>query len=188
MDGPSERQTVRPAAHRDGETLRRLFAQANEEFRTHVPAAIYRNYLQNLLDLVAEAPPAGMLVAEDAAGRVVGTGTVLRDGASMHAAWPAGCAVLRAMAVEPAARGRGLARLVAEACLVRARSDGATAVGLHTAPFMVAATRLYHALGFQRVPQFDAPIGDFFGPAADGYDERATAFRLDLVPPPRGAA
>jgi hypothetical protein len=36
------------------------------------------------------------------------------------------------------------------------------AVGLHTASYLQAATRLYQRLGFRRAPDFDIEIGEMF--------------------------
>lgn len=61
----------------------------------------------------------------------------------------------RMLAVDPAARGRGVgARLVA-AMVARARADGADALVLSSLPEMVEAHRLYERLGFVRTPDRD---------------------------------
>jgi ribosomal protein S18 acetylase RimI-like enzyme len=62
---------------------------------------------------------------------------------------------VRLVAVDPAARGRGVARALIEECLRRARASGATEIGLHTSRSMQAAIRLYEAMGFQRAPEND---------------------------------
>jgi ribosomal protein S18 acetylase RimI-like enzyme len=52
------------------------------------------------------------------------------------------------LGVDPAWRGRGVARTLTEDCLALARADHAPAVGLHTAEMMVAARTLYEQAGF----------------------------------------
>jgi GNAT superfamily N-acetyltransferase len=170
---------VAEASAADAGELRALLLAANEEHRASMPPRVFARYLDDLVELVGEVPPAGMLVAREAGGRLVGTGTVLDQG-SLHALWPAGTVVLRAMAVLPEARGTGAGGAIGRACLARAASLGAVAVGLHTGPFMVDAMRLYESLGFRRCPEVDLPIDDIFGPAGEPYDDPALGFRLEL--------
>ena len=177
---PRSELVVGPAGPEHGAALRELFRDANEEHRPAFPKVVFDNYVHDLLLLVGDEPPAGMLVVHDPDGRVVGTGTVVTAEA-FHSFWPAGTVVLRAMAVAPSARGTGVGGVVGRACLERARALGASSVGLHTAPVMVDAMRLYTGLGFVRWPSLDVPIDEIFGPAGEPYDDLALAFRLDLT-------
>jgi len=107
-----------------------------------------------------------VLVAEDVG--LAGTVTLMPDGSGsrMHG-WPEAVPVLRLLATRPAARGQGIGRALAEACLARARGLGAREIGLHTAPFMVAARALYESLGFVRAPGLDVQTPG--GPPALAY-------------------
>jgi ribosomal protein S18 acetylase RimI-like enzyme len=78
---------------------------------------------------------------------------------------------IRLVAVEPSARGRGIARALMDECLRRARASGATEIGLHTARAMKAAIRMYEGMGFQRAPE-----NDFQPPGT----ERVMGYRLVL--------
>ena len=62
---------------------------------------------------------------------------------------------VRLVAVEPSARGRGIARALMNECLRRARASGATEIGLHTSASMKAAILMYEGMGFQRAPEND---------------------------------
>ncbi len=65
--------------------------------------------------------------------------------------WP----LIRMLVVAPDARGRGLGRSLTEACIERARRDGASSIALHTSPAMNVALALYLRMGFsleRRVP------------------------------------
>ncbi|PLT35168.1 GNAT family N-acetyltransferase [Bacillus sp. V5-8f] len=79
---------------------------------------------------------------------------------------------IRMLAVAPEARGKGVAKALVTECIKRADGRGFTSVGLHTGQFMKAAMRLYEALGFERVPQYD------FEPANDGIIVKA--YRLNF--------
>lgn len=50
--------------------------------------------------------------------------------------------------VDEVARGRGVGRMLTEAAIARARSDGAKSVGLTSRPAREAANRLYVGMGF----------------------------------------
>ena len=62
---------------------------------------------------------------------------------------------VRLVAVEPSARGRGIARALMNECLRRARASGATEIGLYTSASMKAAILMYEGMGFQRAPEND---------------------------------
>ena len=78
------------------------------------------------------------------AGAVAYFGPNAQKPALFDPAWP----VIRMLVVDPAARGAGLGRLLTEACIVRARRDGAAAIALHTSPIMRVALSMYLRLGF----------------------------------------
>lgn len=59
--------------------------------------------------------------------------------------WP----VVRMLVVDPAARGRGIGRALAEECVRRARRDAAPVIALHTSPVMTVALPLYLRMGFE---------------------------------------
>jgi ribosomal protein S18 acetylase RimI-like enzyme len=90
-------------------------------------------------------------------GRIVGSvalydpGHAQYSGLDSAAAWPE----VRLVAVDPAVRGRGVARALVLECVRRARAAGATTLGLHTSESMQAARRLYEQLGFVRDPDHD---------------------------------
>jgi ribosomal protein S18 acetylase RimI-like enzyme len=58
-------------------------------------------------------------------------------------------------AVAKPARGRGVGRLLAQACIDRARAADAEAVVICTATNMAPAHALYDSLGFTRLPERD---------------------------------
>lgn len=83
--------------------------------------------------------------------------------------FPRDWASLRLLGVAPAARGRGLSRLLTEWCIARARDQGAARIGLHTSEAMTRARGLYERMGF--VIDGDLPMN---------FGLRYWRFRLDL--------
>jgi GNAT superfamily N-acetyltransferase len=57
-------------------------------------------------------------------------------------------AIIRMLSVHPLARGRGVGRQLSQACIDRARRDGAQTIGLHTSPVMSIALPMYLRMGF----------------------------------------
>ncbi len=90
------------------------------------------------------------------------------DAAAGEANWPE----LRLLAVDHAARGQGIGKLLVRECVRRARAAGATDLGLHTSDSLWVAVRMYEQMGFLRAPAYD------FQP--DGA-ELVKAYRLPLT-------
>ena len=72
-----------------------------------------------------------------------------------------GEAHIRMVGVDPDARGRGIGRILMEACLREAREAGKTFVTLHTTPWMKVAQRMYESMGFLREPEADRVFESF---------------------------
>jgi GNAT superfamily N-acetyltransferase len=169
---------VREADHFEYEAVRDVIVAAYHEYATVLPPVVFDGYLANLLDLDARAGDSRLLVVERA-GRIVGTVTFFEDAAREGLGWPSGWAGLRALAVDPVARGLGIGRMLMDACRDRAHAAGATVLCLHTASFMAAAVAIYEAMGFERVPAFDFTPSDSLGVELE-TDVRVAAYRLDL--------
>jgi len=61
---------------------------------------------------------------------------------------------MKRLYIDPAGRGRNLGRLLVDAVLAEARRLGYRAIRLDTFPSMVAANRIYDALGFRDIPPY----------------------------------
>jgi ribosomal protein S18 acetylase RimI-like enzyme len=177
--------TVRDAAAAEHTAIRELLEAAYRQFASILPASIYDPYIADILDLDTRARDGRLLVAERA-GRIVGTVTYYEDAGAEGAGWPAGWAGVRALGVDPAARGLGIGQVLMDACLDRARQAGATVLCLHTAEIMTAAIALYERMGFQRVPEFDFEPHGYLHlrgdppTTPDGRPIMVIAYRLDL--------
>lgn len=170
--------SVREAGPSDAEAVRHVIVAAYREYAAVLPPAVFDGYLADLLDLDARAGDSHLLVVERA-GRIVGTVTFFEDAAAEGLGWPSGWAGLRALAVDPAARGLGIGRALMEACRERAVAAGARVLCLHTAAFMAAAVAIYRDMGFRRAPEFDFSPTGHPGVEVD-TDVKVIAFRLDL--------
>ncbi|HKG90787.1 MAG TPA: GNAT family N-acetyltransferase [Gemmatimonadaceae bacterium] len=89
-------------------------------------------------------PGGCILVAEEGDGAVVGACALVRHGGAPIE--------LAKMAVAPAARGRGVGRLLGEAAVARAKALGVPRVELLSNTALAPAIALYRGLGFVEVP------------------------------------
>lgn len=143
---------IRPAEH---ETLGEITAEAYLgdgllDFGADDP------YLAQLRDVARRAAEAEVLVATDAAGRILGGVTYAPPGNRWADIAAADEAEFRMLAVSREARGAGAGEALVRACIDRARSTaGVTGITLSTQSGMHGAHRIYGRLGFVRTPERD---------------------------------
>ena len=149
---------IRHATPRDAATINQLCVEAYEEFAPVVGQDNWQQLREALASAYDLSALGELIVAEGASGVI---GVVLyippgqSDGRSMPQAW----ATIRMLAVAPARRGEGIGRKLTEACIERARLDGAEAIGLTTADMMKVAEPMYERMGFKK----ELDLGTRFG-------------------------
>ena len=105
-------------------------------------------------ELITARPDVRTAVAEQ--GRqIVGAVALIADGDKADVEDPDRWASVRALAVDPAARRRGIGQRLVGWCIGEARQHEAPAICLHSAIFQTTAHRLYERLGFKRIPERD---------------------------------
>ncbi len=144
---------VRDATSADAEEAGRVVLEAYRSLPGYEPEP---DYEVKLTDVAARLPPAAEVLVADLDGLVVGCVTYVPGPESPLAeSYAPGEAGIRMLGVVAEARGRGVGRLLVEACIERARRHGRQAVFLHSTPSMHGAHRMYGRLGFQRTPERD---------------------------------
>jgi GNAT superfamily N-acetyltransferase len=132
------------AASWDDADVRRLTTAQQEELRARYDG-----------DSEPGTPPSAadvsvVLVARDDDGTAVGCGALrAQDG---------GDAEVKRMYVVPAARGRGLSKLLLAGLEDAARSRGWTTLRLETGPRQPEAIALYEGAGYRSIPAFGAYV------------------------------
>ncbi|MYZ35003.1 MULTISPECIES: GNAT family N-acetyltransferase [unclassified Streptomyces] len=113
-------------------------------------------YLTTLRDVARRAAEAVVLAAADADGTVLGGVTYVPAGGPWADIARDGEAEFRMLAVDSAARGRGVGEALVRACVTRAQhTDARARIVLSTQPAMHQAHRIYERLGFARTPERD---------------------------------
>jgi GNAT superfamily N-acetyltransferase len=127
-------------------------------------------YDVQIRDVARRAEQADVLVAVDVDGEVLGACTFVTDPASPWMEWTEPDEVeLRLLAVDPAARGRGVGQLLVDAVLERVRTLNRPLI-LHSTQYMTTAQHLYVRNGFERRPDRDE------NEVLPGYEFRAYTF------------
>lgn len=149
---------IRDALSEDVPAIDALVSAAYGEFAPSLEPGGWARMKQSLAAAGFVAGGAALMVAEDG-GRVAGSVAYYAPGRSTPAIFPRDWASLRALAVDPGLRSRGIGRRLTEACIQRARQDGAAVIGLHTSEAMVVARSLYERMGFAIVSELPSRFG-----------------------------
>ncbi|MEV6327072.1 GNAT family N-acetyltransferase [Streptomyces sp. NPDC051909] len=151
--------TIRPVRPEEYETLGEITGRAylDDGFLLHGADDWYYGHLRNVAGRVEVAE---VLAAVDADGAVLGGVTFVPAPGVMGDRARPGETEIRMLAVDRAARGRGVGEALVRACVERARAvEGCERIVLSTQPEMRTAHRIYERLGFRRAPERDwAPI------------------------------
>jgi GNAT superfamily N-acetyltransferase len=167
---------VRVARAPDHALVAGVLLRSYQQYERHLPPGAMLRYLTDLVDIRLRAAIGEVLVAEDDDG-ILGTATFYPSAADMGSGFPARWSGIRAIAVDPPARTRGVAPHLLDDINTRARRLSAPALALHTGAFMVGAVALYESLGFRRMTAYDVT------PASGaGYPQAPSiAYVLDLT-------
>jgi GNAT superfamily N-acetyltransferase len=112
------------------------------------------DYLRELADTPRRAREAEIWVAVDC-DQLLGSVTFCPVGSAYREVGRAGEGEFRMLAVDPAARGKGVGRALVEICVRRSRELGYAGIRMSTMDAMTSAHRIYERLGFVRAPEDD---------------------------------
>jgi GNAT superfamily N-acetyltransferase len=150
---PDEAIVVRPVRPEEYQRLADLTLAAYLEIEG---VAGEDDYIEELSDVAGRAAKVPVLVAVDETdGTVLGGVAYIPGPGPLAEQERPDEAGFRMLAVSPHAQGRGIGRLLVEACVARARQDRKRRIVLLTLPTMRSAHRLYEHLGFERDPAND---------------------------------
>ncbi|ALD20141.1 GNAT family N-acetyltransferase [Hymenobacter sp. DG25A] len=145
-----------------GQLLVEVYAQL-EGFPTPAEQPAYYNLLASIGELTHK-PGAELLVAVTADNQIAGTvlffGDMQHYGSGGIATQQPDAAGFRLLAVAPAARGRGIGKLLTEACIRKASEQRRRQLIIHSTKAMQIAWKMYEGLGFQRAEELDFMQGN----------------------------
>ena len=142
---------IRKMKQSDNASLAKIIRDALTEFGADHPGTVYYDETTDHLFELFQQPLSDYFIAT-LDGVVMGGGGIYpTDGL------PESTCELVKMYLMPAARGRGLGRLIIERCLVKAQENGFKNVYLETMPELQQAIKVYERFGFQYL---NGPLGN----------------------------
>jgi ribosomal protein S18 acetylase RimI-like enzyme len=152
---------IRAARPAEYAAVDRLTVDAYREYAGSISPEMWAAYEADLADSEARAHDAVILVA-DLSGELVGAVAYFPPGERESRWFPEDVAYIRVLAVLPGYRSQGIGRRLTEACIERARSEGARAVGLMTTELMRVAKDMYERMGFVQQAEYEGAMGGKF--------------------------
>ena len=143
--------TITAIQIKDNAPLAIIIRNALKEFGADKPGTVYFDEsTDHLFELFRQEKAAYFVAAED--GKIFGgAGIYPTDGLSKDT-----CELVK-MYLSPAARGKGLAKLLMQQCLQAAKENGFAKVYIETMPELSAAVGMYEKFGFTYLQQ---PLGN----------------------------
>ncbi|MFN2463408.1 MAG: GNAT family N-acetyltransferase [Candidatus Dormibacteria bacterium] len=145
---------VREALPEEYSEAARVTVDAYRDYQAQMSPAAWAEYEADLADVPGRAVSAAILVAE-AEGELVGAVSYFPAGARDSSWLAPDWAYFRALGVAPTHRGLGVGRALTQACIDRARGEGAGGLGLHTTEAMPLARAMYERMGFVQYAEYD---------------------------------
>ncbi|HVF54362.1 MAG TPA: GNAT family N-acetyltransferase [Actinomycetota bacterium] len=159
-DAPTESVEIqiREGAETDIEAAARVLRAAYDEYRGPLEER-FEIYIADVVDVVSRWGSSELLVAT-IGGELVGCVNYYSDASRAEypgdaTPFPSDWVAIRLLAVDPVRRGHGVGRALTDACIDRAREEGAPVLGLHTTDAMRVARSMYERMRFERLPAYD---------------------------------
>lgn len=149
---------IQSALSTDYEAIADLNVRAYSEFASSLEPGGWEMMQRNLSNVQARAEKAQFLVVRDGV-QLIGSVAYCPAGQADPAIFKSEWAALLLLAVDPAYRGKRIARELALTCVSMARRDGAQSIALFTSELMRAAQHLYQSLGFQLESELPKRLG-----------------------------
>lgn len=162
----SEKHIVRKATSSEFEEIGKLMVEAYSQLEGFPKPSEQPGYYKMLAAVgeFADKPKAALLTAvsseETIEGGVVYFGDMQYYGSGGIATQEKNTSGFRLLAVSPSARGKGIGRLLTEACINKAREDGNRQMIIHTTMAMQLAWKMYEHMGFKRSEDLDFMQGE----------------------------
>jgi len=153
--------TVRNARPEEFEQTGALMVQVYSQLEGFPKISEQPDYYKMLANVGAltNNPGTALLVAVGPDDKIAGAVVYFNDmkyyGSGGTATREENAAGFRLLAVDPAARGQGIGKLLAGACIEKARENNLGQVIIHTTMAMQTAWKMYEQMGFTRSEDLD---------------------------------
>ncbi len=138
--------TIRTIQQGDNKTLAKIIRDTLKEFNANKPNTVYYDDRTDHLFEVFKAADSIYYVAEYN-GEIMGGGGIYPT-----ENLPAGTCELVKLYLSPAARGKGIGKVLLEKCILAAKQLGYKKIYLETMPELTIAIPMYEKLGFIYLP------------------------------------
>jgi ribosomal protein S18 acetylase RimI-like enzyme len=140
-----------------GELMIRVYSQL-DGFPKPDEQPVYYNTLRNIGGFTSK-PGTELLVAVSPGNQIAGAVVYFNDmkyyGSGGTATQEQNAAGFRLLAVDPAARGQGIGKLLTNECIRKAADKKLSQVIIHSTKAMQTAWKMYEGLGFKRSEDLD---------------------------------
>ncbi len=145
-----------------GKLMVQVYSQL-EGFPKQSEQPAYYEMLSNI-GKMTDKPDTELLVAVSPDGQILGGVVYFGDmryyGSGGTATGEKNAAGFRLLAVDPAARGRGVGKELTKECIRKARAQNLSRVIIHSTKAMQTAWKMYEGLGFKRSEDLDFMQGE----------------------------
>lgn len=155
--------TVRNARPQEFQVIGRLMVDVYSRLEGFPQQPEYFAMLENIGE-ITKRPHTELVIAVSTEGKIHGAVVYFSDmssyGSGGSATAEKNASGFRLLAVAPEARGRGIGRLLTEACIEKGRNDGNQQLIIHSTEFMKIAWKMYERMGFKRSEELDFMQGE----------------------------
>lgn len=142
---------IRPIEEKDNPILSALIKQVFREFKIDKPGTVYTDPTTDTLYEIFQTPKSTYWVATENNNLIGGCGIFPTEGL------PTGCAELVKFYLAPAARGKGIGKLLMEKSIQSAAEFGYQQLYLESFPELSKAIGIYEKAGFKKLTH---PLGN----------------------------
>ena len=157
----NESYSVRNARPDEFEEIGKLMVKVYSQLEGFPKQSEQPSYYKMLLNIgeFAHKPDTELLVAVSPEGNIAGGVVYFSDmkyyGSGGTATTEKNAAGFRLLAVDPAARGLGIGKLLTQECIRKAREANLSQMIIHSTKAMEVAWKMYEAMGFKRSEDLD---------------------------------
>src|SRR6185503_17408731 len=157
----NESYSVRNARPDEFEEIGKLMVKVYSQLEGFPKQSEQPSYYKMLLNIgeFAHKPDTELLVAVSPEGNIAGGVVYFSDmkyyGSGGTATAEKNAAGFRLLAVDPAARGLGIGKVLTQECIRKAREANLSQIIIHSTKAMKVAWKMYEAIGFKRSEDLD---------------------------------